>query len=112
MSQMKLLFEKVSNDTALQEDFLAIMNDAQSAGADATKEKLTAFAKDAGYEVTLEEMAMFFKDLIEKEEGELADIELDMAAGGKGGGKAFTWLFRKTERTAGRFADDPIGWFF
>ena len=44
MSQMKELFEKVSNDTILQEKFSAIMNDAQSAGADATKEKLTAFA--------------------------------------------------------------------
>lgn len=112
MSQMKELFEKVSNDTTLQEEFSAIMNDAQSAGVDATKEKLTAFAKNAGYDVSLEEMAMFFKDLIKKAEGELADIELDMVAGGKGSGGAFSWLFRKTERQAGKFADDPIGWFF
>lgn len=113
MSQMKELFEKVSNDTMLQEKFFAIIDDAQSANEDATKEKLITFAKAAGYDVTLEEMAMFFKDLIKKEEGELTDIELDMVAGGKGSvSKNFTRLFSKAERNAGKIVDDSIGWLF
>lgn len=112
MSQMKELYEKVSKDIVLQEKFLAIMNDAQCAGADATKEKLTAFAKDAGYDITPDEMKDYFRELAESEQGALSDAELDMVAGGKGGGNAFTWLFRRAERNAERIADDPIRWLF
>jgi predicted ribosomally synthesized peptide with nif11-like leader len=83
MSQAKELYIKVSNDTALQEEFTEIMKSAEEAGEEATKEKLIAFVKDAGYDITIEEMQAFFKDLAEHGKDELSDAELDMVAGGK-----------------------------
>lgn len=83
MSQMKELYEKVSKDVELQEQFSQIVKEAEQAGEQATGEKLLAFAKGAGYDVTLEEMREFLQALIEKQPGELSEIELDMVAGGK-----------------------------
>jgi predicted ribosomally synthesized peptide with nif11-like leader len=83
MSKMQELYEKVAKDSALQVKFNAIISDAQEAGEAATGEKLAAFAKEAGFDVTLEDMQTFFKELSEKGEGELSDTELDMVAGGK-----------------------------
>lgn len=80
---MKELYEKVAGDSGLQEKFAGIMKDAEKAGEEAVKEKLTAFAKEAGYEVSFEEMQEFFRALSEKKEGELSDAELDSVAGGK-----------------------------
>lgn len=84
MEKMQELFEKVSKDAALQEKFSAIMKDAEKAGEDVAKKKLTAFAKAEGYDITLEEMQAFFTELTDKNKGELSDAELDMVAGGKG----------------------------
>lgn len=84
MAQMKELYEKVTADSELQVKFAEIMKGVEAAGEETTKEKLTAFAKEAGYEVTLEEMQKFFKELAESKEGELSDVELDQVAGGKG----------------------------
>ena len=50
MSKMQELYEKVSKDSMLQEKFVKIMKDAEAAGEKATEEKLTAFAKEAGYD--------------------------------------------------------------
>ena len=83
MSKMQELFEKVSKDNALQEKFSAIMKDAEKAGKEETEAKLTAFAKEVGYVVSVEEMQTFFKELAEKGKDELSDSELDMVAGGK-----------------------------
>jgi predicted ribosomally synthesized peptide with nif11-like leader len=83
MDKTKQLYEKVAGDSALQAKFNAILKEAEKAGEAATKEKLTAFAKEAGFEVSLDEMKDFFKSLAEKGEGELSDTELDMVAGGK-----------------------------
>lgn len=80
---MSELYEKVAGDNALQAKFAEIMKDAEKAGEAATKEKLTAFAKEAGYEISLDEMKAFFAELSEKEKGQLSDAELDMVAGGK-----------------------------
>jgi predicted ribosomally synthesized peptide with nif11-like leader len=80
MSKMKELYEKVAADSTLQDKFAAIMGGAEEAGKEATEEKLTAFARDAGYDVTLDEMRQFFKEL---EEAELSEADLDMVAGGK-----------------------------
>jgi len=60
------------------------MKGAEEAGEAVTGEKLVAFAKEAGYDIDLEEMQNFFKDLINQNKGELSDVELDMVAGGKG----------------------------
>lgn len=84
MSKMKELYEKVAADSTLQAKFAAIMKGAEEAGEEATNAKLEAFAKDAGAEVTLDEMRQFFKELAEPNKGELSDVELDMVAGGKG----------------------------
>jgi predicted ribosomally synthesized peptide with nif11-like leader len=86
MDKMRELYEKVAKDSALQVKFNAIISDAQKAGEAATGEKLAAFAKEAGFDATFEEMKDFFKELSEKGKGELSDTELDMVAGGKDGG--------------------------
>lgn len=83
MSKMKELYGKVAADSALRAKFAEIMKDAEAAGEEATKGRLTAFAKEAGYDITMEEMQEFFKGLAESKEGELSDTELDQVAGGK-----------------------------
>lgn len=83
MSQMKELYEKVSKDAVLQEQFSQIVKESEQAGEQATGEKLLAFAKGAGYDVSLDEMKEFLMALIEKQPGELSELELDMVAGGK-----------------------------
>ncbi len=86
MEKMKELYEKVAKDSALQARFNTIMSDAEKAGESATGEKLKAFAKEVGFEVDLDEMKAFFRELTAKGKGELTDSDLDMVAGGKGGG--------------------------
>jgi predicted ribosomally synthesized peptide with nif11-like leader len=77
MSKMKELYKKVAADSALREKFAGIMKE------EVTEEKLTTFAKEAGYDVTIEEMQEFFRGLAESKEGTLSDAELDQVAGGK-----------------------------
>jgi predicted ribosomally synthesized peptide with nif11-like leader len=85
MAQMKELYEKVAKDSALQAKLNEILENTQEMGQTATGEKLVAFAKSVGYDITLEEMTIFFEELAEKKEGEISDAELDMVAGGKKG---------------------------
>lgn len=85
MEKMKELYAKVTADNALQEKFNGILGDAENAGEETTNRKLLDFAKEAGFDVTVEEMKAFFKELTEKKEGELSDSELDAVAGGKTG---------------------------
>ena len=65
MSKMKELYEKVAADSTLQDKFFAIIKAAEEAWEEATNAKLTAFAKNAGFDVTLDEMRQFFKELAE-----------------------------------------------
>lgn len=83
MSQMKELYEKVSNDIDLQKKFGEILAAGEKAGLEATEEKLIAFAQEVGFSVNLDEMRQFFKELESKNNGELSDMELDQVAGGK-----------------------------
>lgn len=83
MDTMKKLYEKVAGDSVLQAKFAEIMNEGEEAGKAATEKKLIAFAKDAGFQVTLEEMQDYFNNLSRDEEGELSEVELDAVAGGK-----------------------------
>ena len=83
MEKIRELIEKTTKDTALQEKFSKIIKEAATAGEDATKKKLIDFAKDAGYDITLEEMRIYFKALNENNIGELSDAELNLVAGGK-----------------------------
>ncbi len=87
---MKELYEKVAGDSALQAKFAEIMKEAEKDGEAVTKEKLVAFAKEAGYEVSFDEAQEFFKALSEKKEGALSDAELDSVAGGKLGDGSMT----------------------
>ena len=82
MTQMKTLYEKVAADPSLQEKFNGILQDAEKAGEAETQNRLLSFAKEAGYDVSIEEMQRYFEGLA-KQEGELSDQELDMVAGGK-----------------------------
>lgn len=82
MEKMKALYERVAADGGLQAKFAEIMGAAEADGKEATKEKLMVFAKEAGFEVSFEEISEFFQSLFEQ--NELTDAELDMAAGGKG----------------------------
>jgi len=83
MAKMKQLYEKVATDSALQAEFSRIMNEAEKAGQEETEAKLTSFAKEAGYEISFDEMRVFFQELAEQDKGLLSDAELDMVAGGK-----------------------------
>ncbi len=83
MSQMEKLYQKVAADSELQAKFAEIMKDAEKVGEEVAKEKLIAFAKEAGYDVTVDEMQEFFKELAKAKEGELSDVEMDQVAGGK-----------------------------
>lgn len=90
MPNMKALYARVAADPNLQQKFSQIMADAAQdnqkgdlSGQAATEEKLLAFAKEAGYEVTIQEMQAFFQGMAAQAEGELSDAELDQVAGGK-----------------------------
>ena len=83
MEKMKELYEKVAGDAGLQAKFAEIMKDAEKAGQEATETKLTAFAEEAGFHVTIAEMQEFFKILVAEKAGQLSDMELDAVAGGK-----------------------------
>lgn len=83
MSGMQELYQKVAADGILQEKFNAIMKDAETDGEEITKERLAAFSKEAGYEISMAEMQGFFKEMAAPKVGELSDTELDMVAGGK-----------------------------
>jgi len=83
MSQMKELYGKVAGDSTLQAKFIEIMKGAEEAGEFATGEKLVAFAKETGHDVTLEEIQEYFKNLFEKKGETLSEEELDSVAGGK-----------------------------
>ena len=83
MSKMKELYEKVAGDSTLQKKFYEILETAEQAGKEATGENLIRFAKNAGYDIDLNEMKDFFQELTESTQGNLSEVELDMVAGGK-----------------------------
>ena len=90
MSAMNGLYSKVAGDPILQQKFSQIMAEAEQAGQTgdpsgtaATEEKLLAFAREAGFEVSTQEMQAFFQGMTAQAEGELSEAELDQVAGGK-----------------------------
>jgi predicted ribosomally synthesized peptide with nif11-like leader len=83
MEKMMELYQKVAGDKTLQEKFGEILNNAEQAGQKATDSKLVEFAKEAGFDVSAEEIREFFNTAAEKGSGELSDSELDSVAGGK-----------------------------
>ena len=83
MSKMKDLYNKVAGDPVLQGQFNTILQAKEKVDQAATEEKLLSFAKEAGFEVSLQEMQDFFQSIAAQTEGELSDVELDQVAGGK-----------------------------
>jgi predicted ribosomally synthesized peptide with nif11-like leader len=83
MNDMEKMYQKVAEDSELQQKFSDIMSDAEKAGEAETKSKLIAFAGEAGFEISIEEMSQFFAEKIQNGAGELSETELDMVAGGK-----------------------------
>jgi len=75
---MKELYWKVAADSVLQDKFAEIVRNAENENKETVAEKLVEFAKESGYEATIEELKAFLE-----REGELSDSELDMVAGGK-----------------------------
>lgn len=85
MSKMKELYDKVAADAELLRKFADLAVELSSEKTDEVSgEKLVAFARELGYDVTLDEINSFF-DGMEKA-GELSDDDLDMVAGGKSAG--------------------------
>jgi predicted ribosomally synthesized peptide with nif11-like leader len=83
MDNIEELYNKVTADETLQAKFNEITKNGEKEDPEALVKKLQSFAKEAGYEVTTDEIKTFFKDLSEKQSGPLSDAELDMVAGGK-----------------------------
>jgi predicted ribosomally synthesized peptide with nif11-like leader len=83
MSKMQEIYNKVVGDQALQEKVSSILKEAESTDQVATEEKFLAFAKELGYEISLEELKSFFDGMYTQAAGELSDAELDQVAGGK-----------------------------
>jgi hypothetical protein len=81
MEKMKALLEKIAKDSMLQEKFNAVMRDAENQEAAAAAEKLGTLIKDAGIDVTLEELLRFAET--EDDAGEeLGNGRLDLVSGG------------------------------
>jgi hypothetical protein len=85
MPKMNELFEKVAKDRDLQAKYVEIIQNSLESGEDATYKKLIDFAKDAGYDIAIDEMKEYFKGMTASKEGELPDSELDQVAGGFNG---------------------------
>ncbi|MEL7655492.1 MAG: Nif11-like leader peptide family RiPP precursor [Bacillota bacterium] len=92
MSQMKQLYNKVAHDNVLQLKFVKIIENHDHMSNSAIGDRLVEFAKDAGFQVTKEEIKGFFTELTEQQ-NELSDADLEMVAGGKGpNGISITYL--------------------
>ena len=85
MSKMKELYLKVVADENLQQKVNKIF-EAAGEDADIAGKKLVEFAKEQGYDLTVEEIGEFFQTMSEASDGKLSDAELDAVAGGKGSG--------------------------
>ena len=83
MDNIEELYNKVAADETLQAKFNEIIKNEQKEASAELIKKLQLFAKEAGYEVTADDIKKFFEDLSEKQSGPLSDAELDMVAGGK-----------------------------
>jgi hypothetical protein len=63
MFKMKELYQTVERDSSLQAKFNQVMAEAEGDGQRVTEDKLLAFAREAGFEVSLEEMQLFFEGM-------------------------------------------------
>jgi hypothetical protein len=96
MSKTKELFEKVAKDSVLQAKFGKVIENAKREGEAVTSDKLIDFARDAGYEITFEEMKEYFKEMADQNDELLSESEIDMVSGGsETTGIVGSFLFRR-----------------
>ena len=107
MSKMKELYLKVAADESLQEKVNKIL-EAAGKNVDAAGKNLVEFAKEQGYDVTVEEIGEFFKTISEASDGKLSDEELDAVAGGKGGGGGIVNSSLINPQACGGREDNPL----
>ncbi|MEL7654736.1 MAG: Nif11-like leader peptide family RiPP precursor [Bacillota bacterium] len=107
MERMKALYQKVAGDADLQSKFFEIINGDEELEGNEIQRQLIEFAKEAGFDITIEEMNEFFKELNENQD-ELSESELDMVAGGKGSLKRdVKELFRRGKKNVKRIINNP-----
>jgi hypothetical protein len=90
MKPIEELYEKVAKNPSLQAEFTSMVKQGETDGPEAKMDRMLSFAKGLGYPVNAEEVTDFFEQLANQTERELSDAELDMVAGGKSAGGAFT----------------------
>ena len=82
MEKMSQIYKKVAADQGLQSRVAEILKDEERLGTDEAGQKMIEFAKELGYEITLDEFKAFFNNLIQSDRA-LSQEELDAVAGGK-----------------------------
>jgi predicted ribosomally synthesized peptide with nif11-like leader len=85
MNRMDDLYQKVAKDSKLQERLKEILNNGKGEDERNLQRNLENFAKELGYDINYEELREYFQNFSKEKAAELADIELDMVAGGKFG---------------------------
>lgn len=93
MEEMRELYEKVAKSPMLQKKLTWIAGEAAAAGRKKTRERLIDFMKEAGFDISIEDMRAFFSDRAEKRQTELTETELETVAGGADAQYAFIRLF-------------------
>lgn len=83
LSEMKEFYVKVSGDSELKQEVQALLMQASEVGEEETNRRMIAFAQNAGYQISIEEMKSYFLALAAEKTGVLSDDELDQVAGGK-----------------------------
>lgn len=90
MKPLQELYEKIAREPSLQKEFLSLLNQKEQEKKEVYMDRIVSFAKEQGYLVTAFEVDAFLQELANPAEGELSDAQLDMVAGGKSVGGAFT----------------------
>ena len=80
MNQIQALYQKIAVDAELRQKLGKILSPAETESKEVTEKKLEAFAAEAGFAVTMNDLKAF---LGEAKKTELSESELDAVAGGK-----------------------------
>jgi predicted ribosomally synthesized peptide with nif11-like leader len=98
MSKIHDFFEKVGENQELQTKLIKIISDAEQAGETEIGTKIIDFASEAGFDITIDELREYFKEMAGSEDGSLSDSELNMISGG-----SFIDFFQHFQSTLSRY---------